>query len=82
MKITKTINTVTVTTATVAVNEGKAETKISDITLYSRDPLSDAKIAKAVRKIDPKATIVEVYQFNCKYSIEIEDFVKHARVEQ
>lgn len=79
MKITKTINTATVTTATVAVNEGKAETKISDITLYSCDPLSDAK---AVRKIDPKATIVEVYQFNCKYSIEIEDFVKHARVEQ
>lgn len=82
MKITKTINTAIVTTATVAVKDGKPETRTSDITLYSCDPLSDAKIAKAVRKIDPKATIVAVNQSMCKYAVEIEEFVKLAHVEQ
>ena len=82
MNITKTINTATVTLATVEVKDGKPETRTSDIKLYSCDPLSDAKIEKAVRKIDPKATIVAVNQSMCKYALEIEEFVKNAHVEQ
>lgn len=82
MKITKTINTATVTMATVEVKDGKAETKTTTTTVYSCDPLSDAKITKAVRKINPKAAIVSVEQHADKYAIEIEDFVKLAHVEQ
>lgn len=82
MKITKTINTATVTMATVEVKDGKPEPKTTTTTVYSCDPLSDAKIAKAVRKINPKAAIVSVEQHANKYAIEIEDFVKLAHVEQ
>ena len=53
MKIKKTINTTIVTLATTVIKDGKAETKTSDIKLYSCDPLSEDKIAIAVRKIDP-----------------------------
>lgn len=82
MKITKTINTATVNMATVVVKEGKAETKLSTTVIRSCDPLSDEKIAKAVRKIDPKATVVSVTQRTDKYSIDIDEFVKMAHVEQ
>lgn len=82
MKITKTINTATVTLATVLVKDGNAKTKTSDIKLYSCEPLSDAKIAKEVRKIDPKASIVSVNQSMAKYAVRIEEFVKIAHVEQ
>lgn len=82
MKITKTINTTIVTVATVVIKEGKAETKTSDIKLYSCDPLSEDKIAKAVRKIDPKATIVQTEKSTAKYAVNIEEFVKLAHVEQ
>ena len=82
MNITKTINTATVTLATVEVKDGKPETRTSDIKLYSCYPLSDAKIEKAVRKIDPKATIVAANQSRCKYAVKIEEFVKIAHVEQ
>ena len=82
MKITKTINTATVTLATVVVKDGKAETKTSDIKLYSCEPFSDAKIAKEVRRIDPKATIVSVNQSMGKYATRIEEFVKIAHVER
>lgn len=82
MKITKTINTTIVTVATVVIKDGKAETKTSDIKLYSCDPLSEDKIAKAVRKIDPKATIVSVEQHTDKYAVDIEKFVNIAHVEQ
>ena len=75
MKITKTINTATVTLATVLVKDGNAETKTSDIKLYSCEPLSDAKI-------DPKASIVSVNQSMAKYAVRIEEFVKIAHVEQ
>lgn len=77
MKITKTINT-----ATVLVKDGNAETKTSDIKLYSCKPLSDAKIAKEVRRIDPKAVILDAEQHSDKYAIDIEEFVKIAHVEQ
>lgn len=43
MNITKTINTATVTLATVEVKDGKAETRTSTIKLYSCDALSDAR---------------------------------------
>ena len=82
MKITKTINTATVNMATVVVKEGKAETKLSTTVIRSCDPLSDEKIAKAVRKIEPKATVVSVTQRTDKYSIDIDEFVKMAHVEQ
>ena len=75
MNITKTINTATVTLSTVEVKDGTPEIRTSDIKLYSYDPLSDAQIEKAVRKIDPKATIVAVNQSMCKY------FVKFAHLE-
>ena len=78
MKITKTINTATVVMATVEVKDGKAEAK----NILSCDPLSDAKIAKEVRRIDPKAVVVSVDQHSNKYSIDINDFVKLAHVEQ
>lgn len=82
MKITKTINTAIVTLATVVINDGKAETKTSDIKLYSHDPLPYVKITKAVHKIEPKATIVAVKQVSDKYAVDIEEFVKIAHVEQ
>lgn len=82
MKITKTINTTIVTLVTLVIKDGKAETKTSDIKLYSCDPLSEDKIAKAVRKIDPKATIVAVEQVSNKYVADIEKFVNIAHVEQ
>ena len=82
MNITKTINTATVTLATVEVKDGKPETRTSDIKLYSCDPLSEAKIAKEVRRIDPKAVVVHVDQHSNKYAIDINDFVKLAQVEQ
>ena len=82
MNITKTINTATVTLATVEVKDGKAETRTRDIKLYSCDTLPDAKIEKAVRKIYPKATIVAVNQSMTKYAVKIEEFVKLAHVEQ
>lgn len=78
MNITKTINTATVVLATVEVKDGKAETRTRDIKLYSSDTLPDAKIEKAVRKIDPKATIVAVNQSMCKYAVKI---VKIAQME-
>lgn len=82
MKITKTINTATVVLATVEVKDGKAETKNITAAILSCEPLSDAKIAKAVRRIDPKAVIVSVDQHSDKYAIDINDFVKFAHVEQ
>lgn len=82
MKITKTINTATVTAATITVKDGKTETRTSDITLYSCDPLSDERIAKEVRRINPKAVVISVDQHSNKYSIDINDFVKLAHVEQ
>lgn len=82
MKITKTINTATVTAATITVKDGKAERRTSDITLYSCDPLSDERIAKEVRRINPKAVVISVDQHSNKYSIDINDFVKLAHVEQ
>lgn len=82
MKITKTINTATVTAATITVKDGKAETRTSDITLYSCDPLSDERIAKEVHRINPKAVVISVDQHSNKYSIDINDFVKLAHVEQ
>ena len=82
MNITKTINTATVTLATVVIKDGKAETKTSDIKLYSCEPLSEDKITKAVHKIDPKATIVAVEQVSDKYAVDIEKFVNIAHVEQ
>ena len=83
MKITKTINTATVVLATVEAKDGKAEVKnTTTTTILSCDPLSDAKIAKAVRKIDPKAAIVSVDQRTDRYAIDIEEFVKIAHVEQ
>lgn len=82
MKITKTINTATVTAATITVKDGKAETRTSNITLYSCDPLSDERIAEEVRRINPKAVVISVDQHSNKYSIDINDFVKLAHVEQ
>lgn len=82
MKITKTINTATVTAATITVKDGKAETRTSDITLYSCDPLSDERIAKEVRRIDQKAVVVSVDRRADKYAIDIEEFVKVAHVEK
>lgn len=82
MKITKTINTATVVMATVEVKDGKAEAKNITATILSCDPLSDAKIAEEVRRIDPKAVVVSVHQQSNKYSIDISDFVKLAHVEQ
>lgn len=78
MKITKTINTATVNMATVIVKEGKAETKLSTTVIRSCDPLSDEKIAKAVRKIDPKASVVSVVQTSDKYAMDIDKFVTGA----
>lgn len=82
MKITKTINTTVVTLITLGIKDGKPETKTSDIKLYSCDPLSEDKIAKAVRKIDPKAVILDTEQYSDKYAVDIEEFVKIAHVEQ
>lgn len=82
MKITKTINTATVTAATITVKDGKAETRTSDITLYSCDPLPDERIAKEVRRIDQKAVVVSVDRRADKYAIDIEEFVKVAHVEK
>lgn len=82
MKITKTINTTVVTLITLVIKDGKPETKTSDIKLYSCDPLSEDKIAKAVRKIDPKAVILDTEQYSDKYAVDIEEFVKIAHVEQ
>lgn len=82
MKITKTINTATVVLATVEVKDGKAEPKNITAAILSCEPLSDAKIAKAVRRINPKAVIVSVDQHSDKYAIDINDFVKFAHVEQ
>lgn len=82
MKITKNINTATVVMATVEVKDGKAEAKNITATILSCDPLSDAEIAKEVRRIDPKAVVVSVDQHSDKYAIDINDFVKLAHVEQ
>lgn len=82
MKITKTINTATVEMATVEVKDGKAEAKNITITILSCAPLSDAKIVKEVRYIDPKAVIVSVKRHSDKYAIDINDFVKLAHVER
>lgn len=82
MKITRTINTVTVELASVEVKDGKVVPKIGSIELYSSAPLSDANIAKAVARLDPKATIVSVNQSVNKYAVKIEEFVKLAHVEQ
>lgn len=82
MKITKTIITTNVTMATVEVRDGKAETKTSTVELYSCEPLSSVKFNKAVRKIDPKAVVVATEQSSSKYSMDIEDFVKYADIEQ
>lgn len=82
MNITKTINTATVVLATVEVKDGKAEAKNITATILSCDPLSDAEIAKEVRRIDPKAVVVSVEQHSDKYAIDINDFVKLAHVEQ
>lgn len=82
MKITKTINTTIVTVVTLVIKDDEAETKTSDIKLYSCDPLSEDKIAKAVRKIDPKAVILDTEQYSDKYVVDIEEFVKIAHVEQ
>lgn len=82
MKITKTINTTIVTVVTLVIKDGEAETKTSDIKLYSCDPLSEDKIAKAVHKIDPKAVILDTEQHSDKYAVDIEEFVKIAHVEQ
>lgn len=82
MKITKTINTATVVLATVEVKDGKAEAKNITTTILSGVPLSDAKIAKEVRRIAPKAVIVSVNQHSDKYAIDINEFVKLAHVEQ
>lgn len=82
MKITKTIYTATVNMSTVAVKDGKAETAMTVTVIHSHVPLSDEKIAKAVCKIDPKATIVSVTKRTDKYSIDIDEFVKVAHVEQ
>ena len=82
MKITKTINTTIVTVATVDIKDGKAEIKTSDIKLYSCNPLSEDEIAKAVRKIDPKANIVQTEKNTAKYAVNIEKFVELAHVEQ
>lgn len=79
-KITKTINTATVVLATVEVKDGKAEAKNITATILSCDTLSDAKIAKEVRRIDPKAVIVSVEQHSNKYAMNINDFVKNACV--
>lgn len=78
MKITKTINTVTVNMATVIVKDGKAETKTTTAVIRSCDTLSDDKIAKAVRRIDPKATVVSVVQTSEKYAMDIDKFVAGA----
>lgn len=82
MKITKTINTATIVMATVEVKDGKAEAKNITATILSYNPLSDAKIAKEVRRIVPKAEVVSVDQHSNKYAIDINDFVKLAHVEQ
>ena len=82
MKITKTINTATVAMATVEVKDGKAEAKNITATILSCDPLSDVKIAKEVRRIDPKAVVVSVEQHANKYAVDIEEFVQIAHVEQ
>lgn len=82
MNITKTINTATVTAAIVEAKNGAPEIRQIEILLRSCDPLSDAKIRKAVRRIEPKATILSVDQHSDKYAIDIEEFVKLAHVEQ
>lgn len=74
--------TATVVMATVEVKDGKAEAKNITTTILSCDPLSDAKIAKEVRRIDPKAVVVSVKQHSDKYAIDINDFVKLAHVER
>jgi hypothetical protein len=78
MKITKTINTATVNMATVAVKDGKAESKTTTVVIRSCDTLSDDKIAKAVKRIDPKATVVSVVQTSEKYAMDIDKFVAGA----
>lgn len=82
MKITKTINTIIVSAVVLEVEDGHPKTKAKDITLYSCIPLSDVKIAKAVRRIDPEAVILDAEQHSDKYAIDIEEFVKIAHVEQ
>lgn len=82
MKITKTINTTIVSTAVLEVEDGHPEMIAKDILLYSCDPLSADKIAKEVRKIDPKAVILSVEQQANKYAVDIEEFVQVAHVEQ
>ena len=81
-KITRTINTATVELASAEVKDGKVVPKIGSIELYSFAPLSDANIAKAVARLDPKATIVSVNQSMNKYAVNIEEFVKLAHVEK
>ena len=86
MKITATVTTGTITikdgkaeaatSVTITIKDGKAEAATSVTMLHSCDPLSDEKIAKAVRKIDPKTTVVSVTQRKDKYSIDIDEFVK------
>lgn len=83
MKITKTINTTIVSTIVLEVEDGHPPEMIAkDILLYSCDPLSNDKIAKEVRKIDPKAVILSVEQHANKYAVDIEEFVQIAHVEQ
>lgn len=82
MKITKTINKATVELASVEVKDGTVVAKTGSIELYSCEPLSDANIAKAVAKVDPKATIVSVNQSMSKYAVNIEEFVKLAHIEK
>lgn len=82
MKITKTINTTIVSTVVLEVEDGHPETKGKDILLYSCVPLSNEKIAKEVRKIDPKAVILSIEQHSNKYAVDIEEFVQIAHVEQ
>lgn len=82
MKITKTINTTIVSTVVLEVEDGHPEMRAKDILLYSCDPLSNDKIAKEVRKIDPKAVILSVEQHANKYAVDIEEFVQIAHVEQ
>lgn len=82
MKITRTINTTIVSVAVIEVEDGHPEARGKDIVLHSFDPLSDAKIATAVRKIDPYAVILSVEQHSDKYAVDIEEFVQIAHVEQ
>lgn len=82
MKITKTINKATVKCAKLVVTAQGAQAEEQNVVLLSCDELTEAKAKKLLQQKVAGAQFISMTQKQEKYSIEIEEFVKVAHVEQ